>query len=92
MASVTGVVPQKTVNPDEAVSLGCAVQVGILDGINTELQVLTPIEAAMMRAMAKKRGLDVDDKSDDDTLFFEFGNDEDFDAEFDFGEDVEIIS
>ena len=61
LASVTGVVPQKTVNPDEAVALGCAVQVGILDGINTDLQVLSPIEAAMMRALAKKRGLDVDE-------------------------------
>jgi molecular chaperone DnaK (HSP70) len=64
LASVTGVVPQKTVNPDEAVALGCAVQVGILDGINTDLQVLSPIEAAMMRALAKKRGLDVDDDDD----------------------------
>ena len=67
LASVTGVVPQKTVNPDEAVALGCAVQVGILDGINTELQVLSPIEAAMMRALAKKRGVKVEeDKFDDD--------------------------
>ncbi len=65
LASVTGVVPQKTVNPDEAVALGCAVQVGILDGINTELQVLSPIEAAMMRALAKKRGVEVEDDFDD---------------------------
>jgi molecular chaperone DnaK (HSP70) len=49
-----GVVPQKTVNPDECVALGCPVQVGILDGINTDLQVLSPIEAAMMRALAKE--------------------------------------
>jgi molecular chaperone DnaK (HSP70) len=66
LASVTGVVPQKTVNPDEAVALGCAVQVGILDGINTELQVLSPIEAAMMRALAKKRGVEVEDEEFDD--------------------------
>lgn len=66
LAAVTGVVPQKTVNPDEAVALGCAVQVGILDGINTDLQVLSPIEAAMMRALAKKRGVEVDDEDDDD--------------------------
>ena len=65
LASVTGVVPQKTVNPDEAVALGCAVQVGILDGINTDLQVLSPIEAAMMRALAKKRGVEVEDDFDD---------------------------
>eukprot|EP00979_Chaetoceros_neogracilis_P006482 scaffold1325_cov243-Chaetoceros_neogracile.AAC.1 len=65
LAATIGVVPQKTVNPDECVALGCAVQVGILDGINTDLQVLSPIEAAMMRALAKKRGLDVDDDDDD---------------------------
>jgi len=65
LAATIGVVPQKTVNPDECVALGCAVQVGILDGINTDLQVLSPIEAAMMRALAKKRGLDVDDDADD---------------------------
>ncbi len=65
LASVTGVVPQKTVNPDEAVALGCAVQVGILDGINTDLQVLSPIEAAMMRALAKKRGVEVEDDFED---------------------------
>jgi molecular chaperone DnaK (HSP70) len=66
LAAVTGVVPQKTVNPDECVALGCAVQVGILDGINTELQVLSPIEAAMMRALAKKRGVTVDFDDGDD--------------------------
>jgi len=69
LASVTGVVlPQKTVNPDKAVALGYAVQVGILDGINTELQVLSPIaiEAAMMRALAKKRGMDVEEDEFED--------------------------
>ncbi len=76
LAATTGIVPQKTVNPDECVALGCAVQVGILDGINTELQVLSPIEAAMMRALAKKRGLDVgDDDDDDDNFFDDFGDD-----------------
>mmetsp|Transcript_14414 Transcript_14414/g.17520 ORF Transcript_14414/g.17520 Transcript_14414/m.17520 type:complete len:687 (+) Transcript_14414:112-2172(+) len=68
LAAVTGVVPQKTVNPDEAVALGCAVQVGILDGINTELQVLTPIEAAMMRALAKKRGVRTIEEDDFDDI------------------------
>lgn len=75
LAATIGVVPQKTVNPDECVALGCAVQVGILDGINTDLQVLSPIEAAMMRALAKKRGLKVED---DDDGFDDF---DDFDAE-----------
>jgi molecular chaperone DnaK (HSP70) len=75
LAATTGVVPQKTVNPDECVALGCAVQVGILDGINTELQVLSPIEAAMMRALAKKRGVEVKEKDDD------FDDFDDFDVE-----------
>ena len=69
LAAVTGIVPQRTVNPDEAVALGCAVQVGILDGnqnIDDNLQVLSPIEAAMIRALAKKRGLSIDDDFDDD--------------------------
>jgi len=63
LTAITGVAPQRTVNPDEAVALGCAVQVGILDGINTDLRVLTPIEAAMMRALARKRGLDMGEES-----------------------------
>ena len=46
LAATISVVPQKTVNSDECVALGCAVQVGILDGINTDLQILSPIEAA----------------------------------------------
>lgn len=75
LAATIGVVPQKTVNSDECVALGCAVQVGILDGINTDLQVLSPIEAAMMRALAKKRGLNVEN---DDDGFDDF---DDFDAE-----------
>lgn len=82
LAATTGVVPQKTVNPDECVALGCAVQVGILDGINTELQVLSPIEAAMMRALAKKRGMDV---KDDDNDFDDF---DDYDIEGGFSETV----
>ena len=32
ISSLTGVTPQRTVDPDEAVALGCAVQVGVLDG------------------------------------------------------------
>ena len=59
LAAMTGVVPQRTVNPDEAVALGCAVQVGVLDG-NEDLgglTVLTPIQAAIMRAVAEKEGM-----------------------------------
>ena len=60
LATITGAVPQRTVNPDEAVALGCAVQVGLLDGneaVSGVLEVMTPMQAAIMRAMAEKRGL-----------------------------------
>ena len=77
---MVGMVPQKTVNPDEAVALGCAVQVGILDGDNEGLlggmqAVLSPMQAAVMRALAKQRGMDemMEDEDDDD-----------FDDDFDF--------
>jgi hypothetical protein len=57
LEAVVGIVPQRTVNPDEAVALGCAVQVGILDGENDGLlggvqAVLSPMQAAVMRALA----------------------------------------
>lgn len=60
LEAVVGIVPQRTVNPDEAVALGCAVQVGILDGVNDGLlggvqAVLSPMQAAVMRALAKKQ-------------------------------------
>jgi hypothetical protein len=54
LEAVVGIVPQRTVNPDEAVALGCAVQVGILDGENDKLAVLSPMQAAVMRALAIK--------------------------------------
>jgi len=60
LAAITGIVPQRTVNPDEAVALGCAVQVGLLDGneaVSGVVEVMTPMQAAIMRAMAEKRGL-----------------------------------
>jgi len=61
LAAVTGVVPRKTVNPDEAVALGCAVQAGIPDGDDKlgGLQVIAPIQAAFLRAPAEKRGFKV---------------------------------
>jgi len=77
LAALTGVVPQKTVNPDEAVALGCAVHVGVLDGQNDFGTVLNPMQAAILRAVAErqqKQGLlsvnvDVDDDDDDDDKF-----------------------
>lgn len=66
LEAVVGMVPQKTVHPDEAVALGCAVQAGILDGDNKGLlggmqAVLSPMQAAVMRALAKKRGMEVNE-------------------------------
>jgi molecular chaperone DnaK (HSP70) len=59
LTALTGVTPQKTVNPDEAVALGAAIQVGILDGDDRlgGMQVLNPMQAAVLRAFAKKRQL-----------------------------------
>ena len=37
---ITGIDPRRTVNPDEAVSLGAAVMAGILDGDVTDMQVI----------------------------------------------------
>ena len=68
LAAMTGVVPQKTVNPDEAVALGCAVQVGILDGDQDlgGFQVLNPFQASLMRAMAKQQMQSQESADDDD--------------------------
>jgi hypothetical protein len=51
LEAVVGIVPQRTVNPDEAVAIGCAIQCGILDGDNDGLlggmqAVLSPMQAA----------------------------------------------
>jgi molecular chaperone DnaK (HSP70) len=78
--AVTGVVPQRTVNPDEAVALGCAVHVGVLDGDERMATVLNPMQAAILRALAQQRGLDSAPERDDDDGF-------------DFtDEDIEVIS
>ena len=79
LAAVTGVAPQKTVDPDEAVALGCAVHVGVLDGREGSGTVLSPMQAAILRAVVEKQqkegdGMFVDDFDDDD----EFGDAEYF--------------
>ncbi|GMI16867.1 hypothetical protein TrLO_g1698 [Triparma laevis f. longispina] len=64
--SLTGLMPTYIpgVSPDDAVSLGAAVQCGIFDGVFEDddddeggFGVMTPIQAALMRALAKKEGL-----------------------------------
>jgi molecular chaperone DnaK (HSP70) len=70
LAALTGVVPQKTVNPDEAVALGCAVHVGVLDGMEGMGTVLSPMQAAILRAVAEQQGMFEEDSDDDE----EFSN------------------
>ena len=74
IGALAGVVPQKTVDPDEAVSLGCAVHVGVLDGKEGMGTVLNPMQAAILRAVVEKQqreeGLLADDDFDDE----EFGD------------------
>jgi molecular chaperone DnaK (HSP70) len=83
---VTGIVPQRTVHPDEAVALGCAVQVGIYDGQPNMGTVLTPMQAAILRATTTATSttsmkLFNNLRSNDDGNF----NDADDDDEFDDG-------
>jgi molecular chaperone DnaK (HSP70) len=82
--ALTGVVPQRTVNPDEAVALGCAIQVGLLDGNEDlgRLTVLTPMQAAILRALATPTRNGVTDNNDPDF--------DDFDADFE-EEDISVI-
>jgi molecular chaperone DnaK (HSP70) len=73
IGELTGVVPQKTVNPDEAVALGCAANVGILDGIEGMGSVLSPMQAAILRAVAQQEGLfqdDFDEEKVDEVEYF----------------------
>lgn len=55
IAALIGVVPQRTVDPDEAVALGCAVHVGVLDGNEAMGTVLNPMQAALLRAVVEKQ-------------------------------------
>jgi molecular chaperone DnaK (HSP70) len=66
IAALTGVVPQRTVNPDEAVALGCAVHVGVLDGTEGMGKVLNPMQAAILKAFARQQGRSSDDFDDEE--------------------------
>jgi heat shock protein 1/8 len=52
---VTGSVVRTTVNPDEAVALGAAVYAGIVDGVVTDLDVMSTWQAAVMRGIARSQ-------------------------------------
>jgi molecular chaperone DnaK (HSP70) len=58
ISALTGCTPQKTVDPDEAVALGCAVHVGVLDGKQEMGTVLNPMQAALLRAVVEKQRRD----------------------------------
>jgi molecular chaperone DnaK (HSP70) len=64
LEAVTGIVPYLTVNPDEAIALGCAVQAAILDGEDGMNKVLSPMQAAILRALAENQGLGDADESE----------------------------
>ena len=55
LEALTGVTPQRTVDPDEAVALGCAVHAAILDGQEDMGTILNPMQAAILKAMAKQQ-------------------------------------
>jgi molecular chaperone DnaK (HSP70) len=67
--ALTGVAPQRSVNPDEAVALGCAVHVGALDGMEGMGTVLNPMQVAILKAVARQQGIlteGVEDEKDFD--------------------------
>lgn len=49
--TLTGVQPQTSVHPDEAICLGAGVQAGILDGSIQNMQVMSPLQAAVLRTI-----------------------------------------
>ena len=78
LTALTGCVPQKTIDPDEAVALGCAVHVGVLDGNEEMGTVLNPMQAAILRAVIEKENREggglLDEGGFDDEDDFEFGD------------------
>jgi molecular chaperone DnaK (HSP70) len=74
ITSLTGLVPQRTVDPDEAVALGCAVHVGVLDGKEEAGVVLSPMQAALLRAVVEKQRRE----GQLDEMYSENDNDEEF--------------
>jgi len=53
--TITGIDPKRSVNPDEAVSLGAAVLAGILDGDIKDMNVMSAWQASMYRAFYEQQ-------------------------------------
>ena len=53
--TITGVDPQRSVNPDLAVCLGAGVQAGILDGTISNMQVMSAWQAAVLRTFYQEK-------------------------------------
>jgi len=49
--AVTGRKPRVTVNPDEAVALGAGIHAGVLDGTIEDMEMMTPMQAAIARGL-----------------------------------------
>lgn len=49
--AVTGRKPRVTVNPDEAVALGAGIHAGVLDGTIKDMDMMTPMQAAIARGL-----------------------------------------
>lgn len=49
--AVTGRKPRVTVNPDEAVALGAGIHAGVLDGTIEDMDMMTPMQAAIARGL-----------------------------------------
>jgi hypothetical protein len=74
LTALTGCPPAKSVDPDEAVALGCAVHVGVLDGKEEMGTVLNPMQAAILRAVVEKERREggLDGMFDDEDEFGDF--------------------
>eukprot|EP00980_Cylindrotheca_fusiformis_P019714 scaffold6886_cov106-Cylindrotheca_fusiformis.AAC.3 len=74
LTALTGCPPVKSVDPDEAVALGCAVHVGVLDGKQDMGTVLNPMQAALLRAVIEKENREggLDEMFDDEDGFEDF--------------------
>ena len=51
----SGLEARRTIDPDEAVAIGAAIQAGIMDGAIQGLEVLSPLQAALLRGFARKK-------------------------------------